>query len=142
MPVMQIKYRTNPYIINNNSQNVQKNFGQKQCASSCPNRVKSPDDTLKTYYGIQQACHFVRIVNRLTNLKSPDIPSSALNYFNLGIDIEGNSEELNQEMRFNVIAAYEQSGDWESAKVKLTEYLEDYPDDEAAQKEMEFLNTR
>ena len=45
-------------------------------------------------------------------------------------------------MRFNVIAAYEQSGDWESAKVKLTEYLEDYPDDEAAQKEMEFLNTR
>ena len=77
---MQIKYRTNPYIINNNSQNVQKNFGQKQCASSCPNRVKSPDDTLKTYYGIQQACHFVRIVNRLTNLKSPDIPSSALNY--------------------------------------------------------------
>ena len=71
-----------------------------------------------------------------------DDPSSALNYFNLGIDIEGNSKELNQEMRFNVIAAYEQSGDWESAKVKLTEYLEDYPDDEAAQKEMEFLNTR
>lgn len=68
--------------------------------------------------------------------------SSALNYFNLGIDLEGNSEELNQEMRFNAIAAYEQIGDWESAKVKLAEYLEDYPDDEAAQKEMEFLNTR
>lgn len=75
------------------------------------------------------------------DLKLKD-PASALNYFNLGIDLEGNSEELNQEMRFNVIVAYEQSGDWESAEKKLTEYLKDYPDDEAAQKEMEFLKTR
>lgn len=71
-----------------------------------------------------------------------DNPSSALNYFNLGIDFEGNSEELNQEMRFNMIAAYEQAGDWESAMTKLEEYLEDYPDDADAQKEMEFLKTR
>ena len=79
MPVMQIKYGLNTYI-NNNSQYVQKNFGQKQSASSCTNRKNPPDDTLKTYYGIQQACYFIRIVNRLNNLKSPDIPSSALNY--------------------------------------------------------------
>lgn len=80
MSVMQIKYGLNTYIINNNSQYVQKNFGQKQSASSCTNRKNPPDDTLKTYYGIQQACYFIRIVNRLNNLKSPDIPSSALNY--------------------------------------------------------------
>lgn len=71
-----------------------------------------------------------------------DNPSSALNYFNLGLDFEGNSEELNQEIRFNIIAAYEQTGDWESARTKLKEYLEDYPEDTEAQKEMEFLETR
>ena len=46
-------------------------------------------------------------------------PSSALNYFNLGISQEGNSEELLQEMKFNVIAAYEGMEDFESAKTKL-----------------------
>lgn len=69
-------------------------------------------------------------------------PSSALNYFNLGLDFEGNSKELNQEIQFNMIAAYEQTGDWESAKIKLKEYLDEYPDDAEAQKEMEFLETR
>ena len=69
-------------------------------------------------------------------------PSSALNYFNLGISQEGNSKELLQEMKFNVIAAYEGMEDFESAKTKLKEYLEEYPDDEQAQKEMTFLETR
>ena len=32
--------------------------------------------------------------------------------------------------------------DFESAKTKLKEYLEEYPDDEQAQKEMTFLETR
>ena len=69
-------------------------------------------------------------------------PSSALNYFTLGISQEGNSKELLQEMKFNVIAAYEGMEDFESAKTKLKEYLEEYPDDEQAQKEMTFLETR
>lgn len=68
--------------------------------------------------------------------------SSAVNYFNLGISQEDISAELKQEMKFNVIAAYEQMEDWESARAKLQEYLEEYPDDEAAQKEMAFLETR
>ena len=45
-------------------------------------------------------------------------------------------------MQYNVIVAYEQAKDWESAKVKLKEYLNDYPDDQNAQKELEFLETR
>lgn len=69
-------------------------------------------------------------------------PSSALNYFNLGLTREGNSEELVQEMKYNVIAAYEQMEDWQSAVQKLEEYLEEYPDDENARKELTFLETR
>ena len=37
-------------------------------------------------------------------------------------------------MHFNMIVAYEQMKDWESAKAKLKEYLAEYPDDEAAKK--------
>ena len=49
---------------------------------------------------------------------------------------------LKKEMHFNMIVAYEQMKDWESAKAKLKEYLAEYPDDEAAKKELEFLETR
>ena len=41
-----------------------------------------------------------------------------------------------------MIAAFEQSGDWESARAKLKEYIAEYPDDEKAQKEAAFLETR
>ncbi len=56
--------------------------------------------------------------------------------------MEGNSAELEQEMKYNMIAAYEQIKDWESAKVILEEYTAEYPEDETAQKEREFLKTR
>ena len=68
--------------------------------------------------------------------------AAALNYFNLGISQEDISEELLQEMKFNGVSAYEQMEDWESAMSKLQEYLQEYPDDEKAQKEMTFLETR
>ena len=71
-----------------------------------------------------------------------DHPEKALNFYNLALEDEDNSEEMEQEIRYNIIAAYEQTGDWESVKVKLEEYLEDYPDDEDAKKEAEFLETR
>ncbi|MEI3218996.1 MAG: tetratricopeptide repeat protein [Lachnoclostridium sp.] len=45
-------------------------------------------------------------------------------------------------MMFNEIAAYEKMGDYETAKEKLREYTEKYPDDENAAKEAEFLETR
>ena len=54
----------------------------------------------------------------------------------------GDPSSALQEMKFNVIAAYEGMEDFESAKTKLKEYLEEYPDDEQAQKEMTFLETR
>ena len=58
------------------------------------------------------------------------------------MEAEDVSEEMMQEMRFNEIVAYEQAGDIESARSKLADYTADYPDDEKAAKEAEFLETR
>lgn len=71
-----------------------------------------------------------------------DDPVMALNYFRIGVDMKDNSKKLVQEMRYNMISAYEQSKDWESAKTSLREYIADYPEDADAQKELEFLETR
>ena len=49
---------------------------------------------------------------------------------------------MKKEMKYNLIVAYEKMEDWESAEVKLEEYLESYPNDKAAKKEAEFLETR
>ncbi len=68
-------------------------------------------------------------------------PVSAQNYFRLGIGMDGNSAELDQEMKYNIVT-YEQTEDWESAKVKLREYVAEYPEDGTAQKELDFLETR
>lgn len=67
---------------------------------------------------------------------------SALDYYAKGIASEDCSDEMMQEMMFNEIAAYEKMGDYETAKEKLREYTEKYPDDENAAKEAEFLETR
>lgn len=69
-------------------------------------------------------------------------PQKALNLYRLGLEDENIGEELRREMRLNEIAAYEKTGDIESAKAKLKTYVEDYPDDEKAAKEAEFLETR
>ena len=45
-------------------------------------------------------------------------------------------------MRYNRIVCAEKSADWDTAKEKIAEYLETYPDDERAVKEAEFLKTR
>lgn len=67
---------------------------------------------------------------------------NALEAFEKGLAMEDSSKKLRQEMMFNEIAAYEKSGDWENAKIKVKEYTAEYPDDEKAVKEAEFLETR
>ena len=66
----------------------------------------------------------------------------ALSYYRLALSAEDSSEDLLKEVKYNMIAAYEQSKDWESARAKLKEYIAEYPDDETAGKEAEFLETR
>lgn len=66
----------------------------------------------------------------------------ALNYYNLGLAQEDSGKKMKKEMQYNIIVVYEQMEDWKSAKVKLEEYLENYPNDKSAKKEAEFLKTR
>ena len=66
----------------------------------------------------------------------------ALSCYEKGLEAEGNSKALKQEMEFNVIVACEGMEDWEQAKEKLEEYIAKYPEDEEAEKEAEFLETR
>lgn len=63
-------------------------------------------------------------------------------YFENGQKKEGASAELLQEMAFNEIIAYEKAGDYETARYRLEDYVEDYPEDTRAAKELEFLNTQ
>ena len=58
----------------------------------------------------------------------------ALNYYNLGLEQDDVSKKMKKEMKYNIIVAYEKMEDWESAEVKLEEYLDSYPNDKAAKK--------
>ena len=64
----------------------------------------------------------------------------ALEAFQTGMKIEGN--EMMQTLSFNEIVAYEYLGEYQKAAVLLQSYLEIYPDDETARRELAFLSTR
>lgn len=95
------------------------------------NALSNGTEETATIYHFLGSCEL-----RLENYKM------ALNYFRLGMLQEDCNEEMMQEMRFNEIVALEKIGDWESARTELNEYIVDYPEDERAVKEAEFLETR
>lgn len=64
----------------------------------------------------------------------------ALTYFNAALALEKVPNKQN--IMKSAIAAYEYSGDFDSAKSMLGDYLQQYPSDETAQKENTFLETR
>lgn len=66
----------------------------------------------------------------------------AILYYLKGMSCAGLNEKQLQEMSYNEIIAYEKLHDWNSAKAKISAYVEKYPDDEEAKKEAEFLETR
>ena len=75
--------------------------------------------------------------------------SSVLEYIQTGLALadaddseEAPDADMIREMKYNEIICYEKLADWESARQKADEYLSEYPDDEAVQKEAEFLKTR
>lgn len=61
----------------------------------------------------------------------------AISEFLKGLELEQVTDE--QELRSNLIAAYEYSGDFEKAKELMEEYVVDYPSDAAAAREYLFL---
>lgn len=64
----------------------------------------------------------------------------ALDAFLAGL--QQNDASMHQSLAFHEIIAYEYLGKFEKAKALLQEYLEKYPEDEAANREMTFLSTR
>lgn len=65
---------------------------------------------------------------------------SALEHIQQGL--ESSDAKAQQYLLFNEIVAYEHKLDFETAKQKMAAYLENYPDDEAAIRENEFLQSR
>lgn len=65
---------------------------------------------------------------------------TALSYISQGLALEGTDGK--QELYFNEIVAYERKLDFATAKSKAQEYVQNYPSDEAGQKEWKFLLTR
>lgn len=66
----------------------------------------------------------------------------AAEHYEAALSMEDISEELKKETMYNLIAAYEYAGNVDKAKEKLEEYIAEYPDDESALREAEFLETR
>ncbi len=66
--------------------------------------------------------------------------ADAIQYFKSGLEME--EVENQRELMQNLIIAYERSQDFSSAKITMEQYLEQYPDDEAALREYTFLSTR
>lgn len=65
---------------------------------------------------------------------------AALDAFQAGLAIEGNT--VMQSLKFNEVVAYEYLGQFDAAKQAMQQYLALYPDDEKAQRENVFLQTR
>lgn len=65
---------------------------------------------------------------------------NALAAFQAGMQLEDNP--VLQSLAFNEIVAYEYLGDYQQAYALLTNYMRNYPDDEQARRELDFLSTR
>lgn len=83
----------------------------------------------------------VMILNRLgmCRLQAKDA-QAALECFNRALELGDRS--LTQILKFNQIVAYEYLGDFEQADVLMKNYLQQYPDDQDALREYEFLKSR
>lgn len=65
---------------------------------------------------------------------------SALDAFQAAMNIEDNG--MMQTLKFNEIVSYEYMREYKTAAALMSSYLRSYPDDEAAKREYEFLQTR
>ena len=66
----------------------------------------------------------------------------ALDVYERGLACKDLTEELEQEIQFNLIAGYERMGNWDAAKKQMDKYVKKYPNDSRVEKEAEFLETR
>lgn len=103
----------------------------EEASEAFENALKNEAEETGTIYNFLGIC----------SMKTKDY-ERALEFFEKGIEMEDCSGELLREMQFNVVIAYEKLGDWENAKIKVKDYITQYPGDAKAAKEAEFLETR
>ena len=66
----------------------------------------------------------------------------SLDAYECSLACEDLTEELKQEIQYNLIAVYEKMANWDAAKKQMDKYVETYPEDSRVEKEAEFLETR
>lgn len=66
----------------------------------------------------------------------------ALDVYTKALSMEDISDDIKQEVQYNLIAVYENMADWDAAKEQMDAYKKAYPDDERTEKEADFLETR
>ncbi len=66
----------------------------------------------------------------------------SLDAYEQGLKCKDLTEELEQEIQFNLIAVYEKMSNWDAAKKQMDKYVKQYPEDSRVEKEAEFLETR
>lgn len=93
--------------------------------------VQNETEETATLYGMMGACY----MELGEYEKSLDVYTKALSLKDI-------SEDLEQEMQYNLIAVYENMAEWDAAKTQMETYREAYPDDERVEKEADFLETR
>lgn len=66
----------------------------------------------------------------------------ALDVYTKALSMKDISDDMKQEVQYNLIVVYEKMADWDAAKKQMVEYQKAYPDDERVEKEADFLETR
>lgn len=93
--------------------------------------LKQEAEATGTLYHLMAQCH-VQMENY----------EAALQAFQKALEMKGLSEEVRQEIEFNIVVMYERLGDWTQAREAVLKYIEKYPEDAKAAKEAEFLKSR
>lgn len=66
----------------------------------------------------------------------------ALDVYTKALSMEDITDEIKQEVQYNLIAVYENMADWDAAKEQMESYKKAYPEDDRIEKEADFLETR
>lgn len=95
------------------------------------NAIKAGTEETGTLYNMMAVCKM-----------QTESYENAISYYKKALTYSDCSDDMKQEINFNIIVCYEKLEDWDNAKAKLEEYVTAYPDDEKAAKEADFLKTR
>lgn len=111
-------------------------MGQVYLALGDNTHAKNIYDQIRTEYGDSARC-----CNGLAMCgMAEENYDQALEWIAQGLSMQGN--EGKQELYFNEMVCYERKLDFETAKQKAQEYVQNYPSDEEGQKELKFLQSR